>query len=880
MSQILFSWLSIPRTIGIWIDSIAYGLIDNIYNLIEVLASASLFEEGTVLTVMNNTYVALSIFALFRIALILVNAIINPDRLTDKETGIGSVLKNLIIMFVLLIFTPMLFREAYHLQNVIVSNHYIADIFSVNGVNNSDNPGKTMQRIAISALVHPDTDAIEDGESTPAIASYDSVSETYVAGSKCSGKCEDAINDYNQYILDKQGTGDNLWSTLTRHIGRTEKVNGDTVYVYTYMFVVTFIVGVFITYVLASMAIDIAVRSVELAVLQIISPLFIVTYIDPKSAKSGPFNNWLKTVGKTYASLFIKLAVLELMIMFIGLIDNITIFDKYSGLKVFGTLAVLLAILIFAKKAPKWIGDLIGVDGETSGIGGLGKKIGSAALVGGALTKAGHAAAGIASGAIRNAHALRKAKKAGLSNERGRAHNRLVDAYKSSKDNDGKFRAAGRAFKQTYFSRSGIKKNLENAAKTSAAGGLGFLQGVSSGAKLGWNANDLKDVNAKVKADAKTNFDRYAPDYTSIPSRVGSAIGGLHEKGIEAVIGNPFDIEKRKEDAEKMQKAKDRYGKVTTNSDGSRNKLVNPVNSLEANEMVETINRVKGTKYDASSIEGLSKALVQANIDAGNISGVTIGASGITTQDGKTMSAVDFCQQNGVYTPYGKKELEVIAKESAYTKASEYVSNKQKISDANKDASTANAQMLSLLESIRASISSSGDAVNNSFNDVTESLNKQLRASRALNDAVSSGADVGTINGLKQALATANSELEAARRTASNNGVDAGLLDSYVAAASTRTEALSTVSILTAKNAEIEKEVQRSVDEVVTYKQAYGNDYKADSSFTAKDITTGGTYTFLDDPTRVEYVANLMNKATDKAKDDASKLKPKTDDNK
>lgn len=877
MLEIMFSWLSIPRTIGIWIDSIAYGLIDNIYNLIDVLASGTLFEENTILTIMNNTYIVISIFALFRIALILVNAMINPDKLNDKENGIGSVLRNLVIMFVLLIFTPMLFREAYYIQKTVVDNHYISKIF--NGkVESSDNPGKTMQRIALQALIHPDTDVHTPGGTVPEIANFQG--GKYVPGSECGGDCEEAINDYNANIL----TGDqDLWSTFTKHIGKTEKVDGETVYVYTYTFLVTFAVGVFITYVLASMAIDIAVRSVELAVLQIISPLFIVTFIDPKSAKSGPFHNWLKTVGKTYASLFIKLGVLELMLMFINLIPKITLFDDKSGLKFWGTLVVLIAILIFAKKAPKWIGEMIGVDGEDSGIGGLGKKLGSAALVGGALTKAGHAAAGIGVGAVRSAHAYRKAKKAGLSSEKGRAHNRLASNYKANRDSSGRIQSAAKALGQTYFSKQGIKKNLSNAAKTSAAGGLGFLQGVSSGAKLGWDASDLKDVNAKVKANAKTNFDKYAPDYTSIPNRIGNALGGLHAKGVESIIGNSFDIEKRKEDAEKMQKAKDRYGKVTTNPDGSRNKLVNPVNSLEVNEMVQKINSGHpGANYDASSIEGISKALVQANIDAGNIKGnISISEKGISVDGGPAIPATAFCEKNGIYNPYGKKELEVVAKESAYTRASEYADNKQKISDANKAASTSNSQMLSLLENINTSIGGMDNSVKLKLNGVAASLNDQLLAYTKLNKALSSGSETPErIKELREAVANANSSVNKNVEDAKEAGIDAGLLDSYVAAASARTEALSTINILNTKNIEIEKEVERSIKEAADYKKEYGDEYKLDSNFTTKDITTGETYTFLDDPTKSEYVASLMNKATQKAKDDASKLKPKTDENK
>ena len=533
MLEIMFSWLSIPRTIGIWIDSIAYGLIDNIYNLIDVLASGTLFEENTILTIMNNTYIVISIFALFRIALILVNAMINPDKLNDKENGIGSVLRNLVIMFVLLIFTPMLFREAYYIQKTVVENHYISKIF--NGkVESSDNPGKTMQRIALQALIHPDTDVHTPGGTVPEIANFQG--GKYVPGSECGGDCEEAINDYNANIL----TGDqDLWSTFTKHIGKTEKVDGETVYVYTYTFLVTFVVGVFITYVLASMAIDIAVRSVELAVLQIISPLFIVTFIDPKSAKSGPFHNWLKTVGKTYASLFIKLGVLELMLMFISLIPKITLFDDKSGLKFWGTLVVLIAILIFAKKAPKWIGEMIGVDGENSGIGGLGKKLGSAALVGGALTKAGHTAAGAARGAASLIHrnnqdrrAKKKEARENLGYKRGigkKARAARSDLYnnRGEKYADMSKRKALRAMKRDAYRDNNAGK-LDSLKQAGAAAFTGALVG----GKIGLNASDLKGAFKDAKGAAKSEA-----DFLGLTKKPGTKVGNWFRNIPETVEG-------------------------------------------------------------------------------------------------------------------------------------------------------------------------------------------------------------------------------------------------------------------------------------------------------------------------------------------------------
>lgn len=532
--MLVLGWI---RAVGIWIDSIAYGLIDNLYNLIDVLAKAELFDETAIVTIMKNTYVVISIFALFRIALLLVNAIINPDKLNDKENGITSVLRNLIIMFALLIFTPLLFKEAYSIQSTIVGGNYVSKIFTGGNVTTSGNPGKTMQRIAIKALIYPNEK----------LATQDSNGK-YVATDDCGSKCEDAIEAYNDNIL----SGDEgLWSTLTKYIGTTEKVDGEKEFVYTYTFLVTFIVGLVMTYIIASMALDIAIRAVELAILQIIAPLFIVTYIDPKSAKSGPFHNWLKTVGSTYASLFIKLAILELMIMLIGLIPSV----NFEGLGFWGTLLILLAILIFAKKAPKWIGDMIGVSSESTGIGGLGKKLGSAALVGGALTKAGHAAAGLASGAMSAAHLNakdRRANRKAIREEKGLTHGKkgretrkgysggyFQQRKQLHADRKAAYKAAG------YDAKSNLKKGL-------ASGALGAISGISGGV----SAENLKgSFKAGLQGTNKIASRLSLTTDKGILNRIGGKIKGLPGKMEKAAYGTPNELLEKRENRDKMEKA-------------------------------------------------------------------------------------------------------------------------------------------------------------------------------------------------------------------------------------------------------------------------------------------------------------------------------------
>ena len=78
MLEILFSWLSPLRFIGIWIDTIAFSLVDYAYELIVTFSSGTLLKQEFVQELMDNFYVIIGLFALFRVAILLVNSLINP----------------------------------------------------------------------------------------------------------------------------------------------------------------------------------------------------------------------------------------------------------------------------------------------------------------------------------------------------------------------------------------------------------------------------------------------------------------------------------------------------------------------------------------------------------------------------------------------------------------------------------------------------------------------------------------------------------------------------------------------------------------------------------------------------------------------------------
>ena len=93
-------------------------------------SSVTAFNDTEVAQLANeiskNCYIIIGIFALFRIALMLINSIINPDKLTDKQEGYGNMIARLIITITLFVAVPIIFDKSRELQDVIINNNYIS----------------------------------------------------------------------------------------------------------------------------------------------------------------------------------------------------------------------------------------------------------------------------------------------------------------------------------------------------------------------------------------------------------------------------------------------------------------------------------------------------------------------------------------------------------------------------------------------------------------------------------------------------------------------------------------------------------------------------------------------------------------------------------
>lgn len=752
------------RTILFTIDQVAYSLIDNAYNLIIAFSKASFFKDGTVEVIMKNTYIIIGLFSLFKIALLLVNALVSPDKLFDKDKGLGAIVRNIVIMFALLVFVPILFKESMKIQETIVSGNYINKLFGLN-VPDNYNPGDMFKSQAILALVHPN-DAFATRED-----------DGYVKKDIChddSTHCQAAIEDYNAALFGEKRK-DHMFATLLGHMGDyANDKDGVKTYIYDYSMLLTFVVGIAITYLLILFCFDLAERVIKLAILEVVSPLFIVTYIDPKSAKSGPFNNWLKEVGSTYVGLYIRLAALALIIILTTLWQQV---DK-STIKVlggWGTIIFILSILIFAKNFPKWLAGLVGIKDFDNGLGGLGKRLGSAAIVGGMLTKAGHTAVGIASGATsmvkenrRNRNALRKQARIDSGATHGKQGRELrKDLSETSGKTGIKGYFAGRqalhnvrrdAYKDAGANLLGKDTSGKNAVTRNLGQiGASIVGGAIVGGQAGLKADNIKGV---IKG-AGTAANQFGQSLGFAGRSMGSAVAsGLNN--VKSGVSNAWgtDIERREHIDEREKREnysrtftgnytrKVGFEDAPTSQGGFIAKFKGAAGGFDAVKAALSVQ----SQFSGGKISTMDDGKIQIQKTYTNEKGETKvhtavidGESKTAVVDGKTQNYSDLLTSyNSLVSSYGDANLQNMYNKTVEQGISSQISNNAQIGQLMQQRSSVEQSMMhnqNVINTSASNINSANSDMNAATSVVRDLITANLGVSLASEIVASSSGD-------------------------------------------------------------------------------------------------------------------------------------------
>ena len=174
-------------------------------------------------------------------------------------------------------------------------------------------------------------------------------------------------------------------------------LGGEGKYVFAFNWIVSAIVGVIFLVVLVLFTVDIAIRSIKLSILRLLAPIPIISYIEPKSSKDGGmFSSWVKTLTSTYLDLFLRLAIIYFVIFLIqDMIANGIIINQATGtVGIVSVIFIWIGLFFFAKMAPKFIKDALGIKGTSMTNFGLSGALAAAGAVrqGGTIFEAAEAA--------------------------------------------------------------------------------------------------------------------------------------------------------------------------------------------------------------------------------------------------------------------------------------------------------------------------------------------------------------------------------------------------------------------------------------------------------------------------------------------------------
>lgn len=301
------------RAVFFAIDRAVFYLLEAAYSLVQKIAEVDIFSDAVFNDFASRVYLFLGIFMLFRIAVSLINYFLNPDSFSDSKSGMGSVLKRIIVSLILIVAVPLIFRESRTLQNILIGDkennvlvNFVFGNSSKVGEEDYSNAGSNMSVKIFQAFFRPKEGVEEVNPET--ISGF----ESYI----------------DQAELDEKE------------------------FDYDYKIPLSTITGGLAAWIMVMFCFDIAVRSVKLGFLQLISPVPIMSYIDPKKGDEI-FKKWLSECGSTYLSLFLRLLALYLGIYIITLAEV-----EAEGLTL---VFIILGILLFMKEVPKLVMNIFGI---------------------------------------------------------------------------------------------------------------------------------------------------------------------------------------------------------------------------------------------------------------------------------------------------------------------------------------------------------------------------------------------------------------------------------------------------------------------------------------------------------------------------------------
>ena len=350
------------------IDSTLFNFIATLYDLLIAISRTSILSQGDIAQFASRIELLLGIFMLFKLSFSLITYVVNPDDFSDKSKGFGKLIQNAVISLAMLVLVPYAFQMAFNLQAKILDDNLLAklllgdkltDVDSDGTETNAtimDSAGHTMAfqvmlpffspRVSLSSLNECIRIYDEDGFND---SCYDALAD--------AGLDSPAIENYTKGI-----ENNSLGLTFRTNTALAETEEDDEKYfIIDYKYPIATVVAVVVCLLLITFCIDVGVRSVKLAFLQLVYTIPVISYMDPKSGKDGLFKKWYQMCFSTFISLFIRLLALYFGIYIIIRVGDFGMYDVVNGSEITNgwvKLFVIIGVLMFVKQMPKILENL------------------------------------------------------------------------------------------------------------------------------------------------------------------------------------------------------------------------------------------------------------------------------------------------------------------------------------------------------------------------------------------------------------------------------------------------------------------------------------------------------------------------------------------
>ena len=416
----------ILRLIVMFLVKTVFGFVELFYQVFMVLAKHPILDLNDLTTqLFSKISIVIAIFMIFKVSISILQNIADPSKAFDASKGVGSLFKRMVIaLAIMTLLIPLNFTQTSTFNNSYAENIQKQGILfgTLTELQNRILNQNVIEKLVLGNYDKDGTtsDSKQIVNDSKRFATTVFLQFIYVnrASDNCKQEAQKKLpdvykikeeNDSSDVDIDKEGTSygvitgtGSIYNATCKPAEGSAPIFGKKYYAFVLNGITALLAGLALSYLLLVSSIEIAIRSIKLVLLRVISPIPIISYAAPGSTgKTDMLQTWSQTLVKVYLDLFMRLALMMLTVVIIqSLTKNGLSFEGFGEYgPLVGVMALILGIisvLMFVKEGPKFITDALGIKDSGFGLGRAFGKVGAGLtsakdLIGNAI-KAGGAA--------------------------------------------------------------------------------------------------------------------------------------------------------------------------------------------------------------------------------------------------------------------------------------------------------------------------------------------------------------------------------------------------------------------------------------------------------------------------------------------------------